>query len=76
MIPAMPVSAIFSAINRSGLSQAQVCRKGKIRPGTLCEIYNGKVTRPHASTVARIALAIGVDPDELICQVREGGDVQ
>jgi transcriptional regulator with XRE-family HTH domain len=47
-------------------TQARLAREAGISPTTISGIETGKIGRPHFGTIGKLALALGVEPEELL----------
>jgi transcriptional regulator with XRE-family HTH domain len=48
------------------LSQRELAEKAGLSPTTILKLESGRVDEPHPRTVRKLAVALGVDPDELV----------
>ncbi len=47
-------------------TQARLAREAGVSPTTISGIETGKIVRPHFGTIGKLALALGVAPEELL----------
>ncbi len=47
-------------------TQARLAREAGLSPTTVSNIETGKIERPHFGTIGKLALALGVAPEELL----------
>src|SRR5919199_2353709 len=47
-------------------TQARLAREAGVSPTTVSGIETGKIGRPHFGTLGKLALALGVAPEELL----------
>jgi transcriptional regulator with XRE-family HTH domain len=48
------------------LSQRELAERAGLSPTTILKLESGRVDEPHPRTVRKLALALGVDPSELV----------
>jgi transcriptional regulator with XRE-family HTH domain len=58
-------SALREQRDRAGLSLAKLAMKSSVPEGTIIKLEQGHRTDPHASTLAKLAFALGCTIDEL-----------
>ena len=51
-------------------TQGMLAEEAGVSPTTVSGIESGRISRPHLSTVGKLAWALGVDPKELLSPVR------
>ena len=56
-------------------TQARLAKEAGVSPTTVSGIETGKIGRPHFGTIGKLALALGVAPEELL-DSREVGEEQ
>ncbi len=56
-------------------TQARLAKEASVSPTTVSGIETGKIGRPHFGTPGKLALALGVAPEELL-DSREAGEQQ
>jgi transcriptional regulator with XRE-family HTH domain len=56
-------------------TQARLAKEAGVSPTTVSGIETGKIGRPHFGTIGKLALALGVAPEELL-DSREAGEQQ
>jgi transcriptional regulator with XRE-family HTH domain len=49
---------------RVGMTQEELARMAGMAPTSVVRLENGEIERPRASTLAKLAGALGVDPEE------------
>jgi transcriptional regulator with XRE-family HTH domain len=52
--------------NKRLLSQRELAERAGLSPTTILKLESGRVDEPHPRTVRKLAVALGVDPDELV----------
>ena len=52
--------------DRRLLSQRELAERAGLSPTTILKLESGRVDEPHPRTVRKLAVALGVDPDELV----------
>ena len=55
-------------------TQAQLADEARVSPTTVSGIESGKISRPHFGTLRKLALALGVEPEDLLSLPSSGGD--
>ncbi len=48
------------------LSQRELAERAGLSPTTILKLESGRVDEPHPRTIRKLAVALGVDPDELV----------
>jgi len=56
-------------------TQVRLAEEAGISPTTVSGIENGRISRPHFGTLRKLAVALGVEPEELLPPVGIGRDV-
>ena len=56
-------------------TQARLAKEAGVSPTTVSGIETGKIRRPHFGTIGKLALALGVAPEELL-DLREASEEQ
>jgi transcriptional regulator with XRE-family HTH domain len=56
-------------------TQARLAKEAGVSPTTISGIETGKIGRPHFGTIGKLALALGVTPEELL-DSRDAGEQQ
>jgi transcriptional regulator with XRE-family HTH domain len=51
-------------------TQVRLAREAGVSPTTVSGIENGRISRPHFGTVRKLALALGVEPEDLLPRAR------
>ncbi len=56
-------------------TQVRLAKEAGISPTTVSGIENGRISRPHFGTVRKLAVALGIEPEDLLPRpgVRRGG---
>lgn len=56
-------------------TQVRLAEEAGVSPTTVSGIENGRISRPHFGTMRKLAVALGVEPEELLSRpgVRRGG---
>ena len=48
------------------LSQRELAERAGLSPTTILKLESGRVDEPHPRTIRKLAVALEVDPDELV----------
>jgi transcriptional regulator with XRE-family HTH domain len=54
-------------------TQVRLAEEAGVSPTTVSGIENGRISRPHFGTLRKLALALGVEPEELVSGPVVGG---
>jgi transcriptional regulator with XRE-family HTH domain len=54
-------------------TQVRLAEEAGISPTTVSGIENGRISRPHFGTVRKLAVALKVEPEDLLPHPRQGG---
>lgn len=54
-------------------TQVRLAEEAGVSPTTVSGIENGRISRPHFGTMRKLAVALGVEPEELLPSVRRVG---
>jgi transcriptional regulator with XRE-family HTH domain len=54
-------------------TQVRLAEEAGISPTTVSGIENGRISRPHFGTVRKLAVALRVEPEDLLPRSRRGG---
>ena len=53
-------------------TQVRLAEEAGVSPTTVSGIENGRISRPHFGTVRKLAVALGVEPEDLLPRYRSG----
>lgn len=54
-------------------TQVRLAEEAGVSPTTVSGIENGRISRPHFGTMRKLAVALGVEPEDLLPRHRRGG---
>src|SRR5215211_459871 len=54
-------------------TQVRLAEEAGISPTTVSGIENGRISRPHFGTVRKLAVALEVEPEDLLPRLQRGG---
>ena len=53
-------------------TQVRLAEEAGVSPTTVSGIENGRISRPHFGTVRKLAVALKVEPEELLPRIERG----